>query len=353
MKFAVIGNGSMGNRRIRHALQLTKGEVVGYDIRDDRRAEVSERHGIRTVGSVEALIAEKPDAVFICVPPSEHKSYMALAITQGWHFMTEQPALHTLEGAEDIIAGVKRHELITHVSCNKRFHPGIQAMKQLIEAGRIGPVLTGMVEIGEWLPDWHPYEPYTDYYPARKAKGGGLDAICELEWLNHLFGQVERIVCFAGHRTSLDIDTDDVAQFLLAYEQGPQIFLHTDMVQRTYAHYAKFIGELGTLEWDWANHKVHLYEASTEQWQEFEEEADLRDWPTMEAKPGWQWVEPMYMEDARAFLDRVNSGDTSTERLQEGIEEVRLVLGALDAGTQHLMWSPKLLNKSTVGLETS
>ena len=338
MKFAVIGAGSMANRRIRHVQQLRAGEVVVYDVRADRRAEVERNHGVRTVDSLGSLIAENPDAIFVSVPPAYHRTYVDLAVERGWHFITEQPIFHTDDGLDELVEAVERRGLITHVSCNMRFHQSVRRMKQLIEEDAIGPVATGMVEIGEWLPDWHPYEPYTDYYPSRRAMGGGLDAICDMEWLGHLFGPMARMACFAGKKTSLDIDTEDVVQMLLEYESGPQLFLHADMIQRAYTHKAKFVGEKGVIEWDWARQTVRLYRASTQQWETFEDKVDVSDWPTMKAKPGWEWVEPMYLEDARAFINRVKAGDSSTDSLREGIYNLRLVLRALESNNLNRVW---------------
>ena len=41
IKYAVIGGGSMGSRRIRHLKELTSGQVYCYDLREDRRNEIN------------------------------------------------------------------------------------------------------------------------------------------------------------------------------------------------------------------------------------------------------------------------------------------------------------------------
>jgi predicted dehydrogenase len=59
------------------------------------------------------------------------------------------------------------------------------------------------------------------------------------------------------------IDTDDVVQILLDFRDGPQVVLHSDMIQRPYGHEVKFFGEKGTLTWDLPQHRVNLYRAET------------------------------------------------------------------------------------------
>ena len=339
MKAVVIGNGSMGNRRIRHAKRLGIDDVLGFDIRADRRKAVEEAHGIRTIDSRSALIAERPDLIFISVPPAEHRQYIDLAIEQGWHFMSEQPVLHELRASNDLADRVEARGIVSHVSCNKRFHPAIRQIKEMIAKGDIGPVITGIVEIGEWLPDWHPYEPYTDYYPSKRLMGGGLDVICDLEWVQDIFGSISRVGCLASKRTTLEIDTEDVVQMIVDFRDGPQVVLHADMVQRAYAFNAKFAGERGTVEWDWANHKINLFQADSNQWQQFDEEIEPTGWPSMQMKPGWEWVEPMYYYDAQAFFARVKANDTATTRLREALGEVKTVLAALEASRSNTVWS--------------
>ncbi len=48
MKFLIAGLGSMGKRRIRNLLALGERDIVGFDIRADRRQEALDRYGIRT-----------------------------------------------------------------------------------------------------------------------------------------------------------------------------------------------------------------------------------------------------------------------------------------------------------------
>jgi predicted dehydrogenase len=221
-----------------------------------------------------------------------------------------------------------------------RFHSSVRKLKELLVRNAIGRVVAGIVEAGEWLPDWHPYEPYTDYYPSSRAMGGGLDAICDLEWIIDLFGPVSRVACLAGKRTTLEIDTDDVVQMLIEFRSGPQVVLHTDMVQRVYAHKAKFIGEEGTLVWDWHRRRVSCYQARSGKWEHLEDDVvDPKERTSMDLKPGWEWVEPMYLEDSRVFFARAERHDCSTDSLLEGIKNLKLILEALECSNQSRVWS--------------
>lgn len=338
MKFAVIGCGSMGTRRIRHVQDFQAGEVIGFNRGSKRRVEVEQEYGIRTVGKVEDLVNEDPDAVFICVPPAYHLKYLRLAIAHGWHFMSEQPLAHVADGLDALLNSVEEDGLIAQVSSNMRFHQSVRKMEEVIRADKIGPVVAGWVEKGEWLPDWHPSESYTEYYPSRSSKGGGLDFVLEFDWLTYLFGHVRRMACLANKRSSLDIDTDDVVQILMEFENGPQVVLHSDMIQRAYSRRAKFIGEAGTVEWDWEQRRVRLYRAGSRGWETFKEYQSDVQHPAMKLKPGWEWAEPMYLEDTRVFIERLENGDSTLGSLKAGIENLRLVTQAIECSRSNQVW---------------
>ena len=43
MKFLVIGLGSMGKRRVRNLQYLKAGEIIGFDLREDRCQETEKK----------------------------------------------------------------------------------------------------------------------------------------------------------------------------------------------------------------------------------------------------------------------------------------------------------------------
>ena len=62
----------MGKRRVRNLQALQVEEIIGYDNREDRRAETEDRYQIRTVPSFEQGMAADPYAVVVSAPAGEH-----------------------------------------------------------------------------------------------------------------------------------------------------------------------------------------------------------------------------------------------------------------------------------------
>lgn len=325
MKFIVIGCGSMGRRRIRHALRTADARVGVWDIRDDRMAEIEAMFDVERVTGIDAFAGFGADAIFICVPPAEHQAYLDWAIDAGIPFMVEQPITHDLDQLDGILEGARRKRLVTHVSNNHRHSAETAAIKSVIDSGDLGRPLAAMVERGEWLPDWHAYEPYTDYYPSSRARGGGLDAICDIDWLRYLFGEVRDAKSMCAKKSDLDIDTFDLTQFLLDFDGGVQVVMQIDMLQRTYAASVKIVFERGTVIVRVPEPVLRVYSRDANAWREIPIVDDRDSHQSMQGKDGFNFVEPMYQRDTQSFLDRLAAGDADLASLRDGIENLRVV----------------------------
>lgn len=323
-KFIVAGCGSMARRRIRHAL-ATGGSVAVWDVRPDRMNEVKTLHPELTfLSSAAAMDDVGADAIFICVPPSEHEFYLDWAIRRGVSFMVEQPISDNPHRLDEILREAERQGLITHVSNNQRHFEPILALKRVIDSNEFGPVRAMLAERGEWLPDWHPYEPYQDYYPSSYDRGGGIDAICDLEWVRYLFGDVIEARALARRKSGLDITTDDCADLAMDMSGGPQVMLHCDMLQRTYAFRVKLVCAEGTIVYDGPDDFLKIYSKASDRWDQRHFAVGFSDHNAMQGKPYFAWVEPMYQADSRSFLDRLDATDSDTSSLRDGIENLRI-----------------------------
>ncbi len=322
--FLVIGCGSMGRRRIRHAQKHRAATVYGFDIREDRVREVEEQLSVTPVESIDALDMSNFSGLFICVPPGSHEDYINIAISNGTPFMVEQPITHVLNNIKTLYSRVKDNGIICHVSCNQRFSPRVQAIKRVLNDGRIGKVLTGIVDLGEWLPDWHPYEPYTDYYPSKISMGGGLDSICDIDWLRYLFGDIQRAKHMSSKKSDLKIDTYDIVQQIFDFKDGPQIVLHTDMLQRPFMRRSLFSCSNGAIIHNHPEHKLKVYIASDDKWFEEPFQGNLSADSPMQGKPQHGFAEPMYEADSTAFFTRIDQVDKSLDSLENGLENLKI-----------------------------
>ena len=292
MRIAVVGCGSIGRRHLRN-LQVLRGmDLVGVDVRSDRRQTAEKDLGIPTAATLSEAFAGGLDAVFVTSPPSTHVSIALEAVQSGCHVFIEKPLSHTLEGIDNLMREVEARNLTAFVGSNWKFHPSFQRMKMLLEKGAIGRVTSARCQFGQYLPDWHPWEDYRQGYSARRNKGGGviLDAIHEIDYLRWLIGEVEEVASFAGKLTGLEIDTEDTAAILVRFANGTIGELHMDYVQRSYSRTCHIIGEKGTIRWDYTSGEVRAYSPAT------------RDWRSFANPNGWE-PNQMYIDELKSFID--------------------------------------------------
>ena len=290
-RFLVIGCGSIGKRHIGNLLALEAGDVLGFDIRADRRGEVEARFGIEALDALDDAWSRDIDAAVVTSPTSLHVPLAIQAAEHGCHLFIEKPLGDSLDGVDPLLDLVRTRNLVSLVGCNMRFHPSLRTIKKLLEEEAIGQVVSARAEFGQYLPDWHPGEDYTTSYSASEDQGGGviLDAIHEIDYLRWMLGEVEAVGCLGGKLSHLDIETEDTAAILLRFASGAIGEVHMDYVQRAYRRTCQVVGTEGTILWNWEDDKVRLYTAATQGWRGFKN------------PPAWE-PNAMYVDEMRHFI---------------------------------------------------
>lgn len=175
MKILVIGCGSMGERHIRNLQGLSVAEIVAFDTDQKRLSEIGKKYKVQTFDDLELAMDKNIDAALVCTPPSTHIPIAKKVIDSGAHAFIEKPLSHNLKGVDGLIKQAMKKNLSILVGYNLRFHPGLRLVKNMIDDGRIGRILSARVEVGQYLPDWRPWQDYKMSYTARKKLGGGYN----------------------------------------------------------------------------------------------------------------------------------------------------------------------------------
>lgn len=269
-KFFIIGCGSIGKRHINNLKSLLgKADIIAFDTEPERREEVACQYYVQVVETLEEGWRHSPKIVFVTTPTSQHVSVALEAARRGCHLFIEKPLSNLWDhNLEELLNEVRKKKLITLVGCNLRFHPGLKKVKQLLEDNTIGRVVAARVEVGQYLPDWRPWEDYRQSYSAKKSLGGGiiLDAIHEIDYIRWMFGEITSVYCLSGKISHLEIEAEDTAAILLRFANGTIGEVHLDCVQRIYSRSCQIIGDEGTIRWDFTLNEVCWYTKATGQW---------------------------------------------------------------------------------------
>jgi predicted dehydrogenase len=316
MKMLIVGAGSIGRRHMRNLRALGIQHLAACDPDPDRLAPMVTELGIQPFADFDkAMTATKPDSVFVCTPPVFHVSQALQAVQAGAHVFVEKPLSHALDGIDELIAEAEARQRVVQVGYNLRFHPGLQKVKQLVDSGTIGRILWARVEIGQYLPDWRPWQDYRQSYTARRDLGGGiiLDASHELDYIIWLLGQPIEVMCMAGKVSDLEVDVEDCATVLLRFAGGVQVDVHMDFVQRGYARSCRLTGEQGTIVWDYPAHEVRVYHAEVASWETMAYDFDSND---------------MYVAELKHFLQCIDQAKTPLVDLRQAKTVLRVAVAA-------------------------
>jgi predicted dehydrogenase len=312
----VLGCGSIGSRHIANLLALGA-RVVAFDPDPMRREDVAGAPGVRLADTLDEALGCGGSFAVVSAPTSTHVELARAAAERGLAVFIEKPLSHTWDGVDSLLGLIAARELVSMVGCNLRFHPTLLRAKELLSGGAIGAPLSARAEFGHYLPDWHPDQDYRRSYSALRARGGGivLDAIHELDYISWMLGPVKEVACRAGHVSSLEIETEDVAAIVLDFG-GPVAEVHLDYLQRDYSRTLQLIGSEGTIRWDFVTGELRWYSASSGRWE------------AQSSPAGWN-LNDMYVDEMRHFLGCVRRRMPSQLDVAGGAEVLRVALAAL------------------------
>lgn len=318
MKILQIGLGSMGKRRVRNLAALGLKDIVGFDFREDRREEAHEKYGIKTITDINDDAVWGVDAFIISTPPDKHLEYMQLAVNNGRPAFVEASVIK--EGLGEIVRTAKEKNVLIAPSCTFRFHAGIKTIKNIVQSGKYGKLCNFVYYMGQYLPDWHPWESIKDFYAGKRNTSAGREMVpFELTWILDITGYPHDVFGFYGKTHDMGVDIDDTYSVNLKFKD----FIGTltvDVVSR-FATRSLFLNlEKAHIRWNWEEKVIKLYEADNKRWIHYHE-------PAGQATSDYNAniVEDMYIEEMRAFIAAVSGINPFPNTLQEDMAVLEIL----------------------------
>jgi len=307
MKFLVIGLGSMGKRRIRNLKTLGHNKIAGFDIRDDRLKEAQKKYDIEIYNDINlALEKFKPDVFIISTSPDKHMEYAYLGFENGIHCFIEASVIDS-EKILNLYNLSKNSSILIAPSCTMKYFPMPKKVKELIQNGLIGNVLYFNYHTGQYLPDWHPWENVKEFYVSNPHTGGCREIVpFELTWINDIFGfDVNVISGFRSKLSNMNIDIDDLYQFVLKYKNGTVANITVEVLSRPKAsRELLIIGESGKIEYNFDNNLLKYVNVN------------MREWKYINFNKGT--VEEGYINPEEPYINEIKDFVKSIELIQNG-----------------------------------
>lgn len=252
MRVAVVGTGSIGRRHIGNLLALGVRDVVAvseYGRRD--RLEVG-GSGVAVVQRFDSVL-DDPDvaAVVIGNPTVFHLDYTRRAIFAGKNVYLEKPASISAHGVAELSDVARRRGLVVAIGTQLRFNDMLVRLRERLEAGEAGLILSVEAHLGEHIADYHPGEDYRLSYTARSDLGGGvlLTQIHQIDYLNWMFGPFRSAFAVGGRRSDLELDVEDCVSYLLRGRDGIAVHGHLNYLERPKRIDLHVAGTKGSFVW--------------------------------------------------------------------------------------------------------
>ncbi|WP_072429845.1 Gfo/Idh/MocA family protein [Chitinimonas taiwanensis] len=322
MNLLLIGTGSIGLRHLANVRFLCPNVHV-YVLREGCRATSLDIEAlgchVSVVTSLDEAIRIKLDLMVIANPTSMHLRYLIAAIEHGVPFYIEKPVLSSLDEVEQLKQCINRmggRLPPNQVGCNLRFLPSLVALRSLVRSGGLGRIAHASFEAGQWLPDWRPKSDYRSSYSAKRSMGGGvsLDLIHEIDAARWILGEFIDVHGALGYGSSLGIETEDCACFVMKSEAGSLATVQLDYVSRQPFRRYRIVGDLGTAEWDMPKRYISVSSA----------EGCL----DLSLDHGAFDVGQTYIAAMRELISAIETSAKTSLPIAEGIASLELVLKA-------------------------
>ena len=326
MQILVIGLGSMGKRRIRCLQKLGLKNIVGFDPRNDRRHEVEKLYKISTVANLDDGLDKDPTCVIISTPPDLHYKYALIAIRNNIHFFTEVNLSST--DVKKILQKLTKKSIIGLPSSTLLYNPLIQKLHKIISKKQIGKPLTIYHHFGHFLPNWHPWEDYRDFYVSKRHTGAAREIVpFELVWLSHLFSNIKSVYGSIHKVSSLQADIDDLYQIIIEFSSGVQCILVIDVISDPAFSETKIIGDKGAILCD--HNKGIIKIGKNSKWKTIK----INSGEVAKGYKGNTPSESLYVEEIRNFINSIKKNKKPNYTFTDELKILK-VLDAIETSSR-------------------
>ncbi|HVK04238.1 MAG TPA: Gfo/Idh/MocA family oxidoreductase [Armatimonadaceae bacterium] len=176
-------------------------------------AKLSEQSGIGAAYTtdLDGALADPANQVYFDAQLTQLRApAVRKAIEAGKHIYCEKPSGTTTEEAYELYTLAKEKGVKQGVVQDKLFLPGLLKLKNLIDSGFFGEILSVRGEFGYWVFTGHDAIPVQrPSWNYRKEDGGGIiiDMLCHWRYvLDNLFGEVKAVSCLGATHVKERID---------------------------------------------------------------------------------------------------------------------------------------------------
>lgn len=319
MEIVVIGLGSMGKRRIRLIKELyPEYTIYGIDAREDRRKEVEDLHGMCCMASISDVAAKfNIDAAFVCTAPISHAAIIRECLKNKWHVFTEINLI--ADEYENNILLAQENNCVLFLSSTFLYRDEIQYIDKKIDEDEKWNYI---YHVGQYLPDWHPWENYKDFFVGDKRTNGCREIMAiELPWIINVFGKVKRFHVLSDKMTDLNIEYNDNYMIQFEHENGNKGVFVVDVVSPIAERKLEVYSENRYIQWSGTPESLLEYDMDSEKLVAVDLNVDV------EHVDGYRAfiIENAYKDEIKEFIEVIHTGKKARYGFAEDMDILNLI----------------------------
>ena len=246
IRWGVVGTGGFASKRPIPGLNKANNCQL-YAVASRTRAKsLAEKHSAQKYyDNVDDLLADSNiDAVYIATPVYLHYEHTLKSARAGKHILCEKPMALNVKQAREMVKVCSQNNSLFMPGFMFRFHTSHRRIKQLIEEGFLGQIISTRAQLYLWYPDisgaWR---------QSWKTGGGGclmdVGSHC-LDLLCFLLGEVDSVVAMKD-TISFKYEVEDTAYVLLKFKNRSQAVLDTAFSVPHRENFLEVYGTKGTI----------------------------------------------------------------------------------------------------------
>lgn len=226
IKWGFIGCGEVTEKKSGPAFSEVEGSMVEAVMsrNGNKASDYAKRHGIKKWYTDAQSIINDPEvnAIYIATPPSSHVTFAIMAMKAGKPVYVEKPLCSTYEDCARVNRVCEETGVPCFVAYYRRYLPYFQKVKNIVESGEIGKVISVQVRFSvpprelDYNADNLPWRLQPD------IAGGGYFydlASHQLDLLQYIFGVIVKAHGYRANRGGL-YEAEDTVSACFLFENG-------------------------------------------------------------------------------------------------------------------------------------
>jgi len=251
IKICITGCGMIGTAHVVGLAANAPEGVEYYAVCDSDKEKCdafAEKFGLKAYYDFDEMLKDESiDFIDICLPSFMHEEFAVKAAKAGKHILLEKPIAFTMEAALNIYAAARENGVKVMVAQNLRCWPEYAKIKELIDSGILGDIVTIYAGRLGQMPTW------SNWYKDPEKSGETLFNLTlhDIDFAHYLFGKPKSIYS-AGSIDQYGCYND--VMNIIKFENGTNVLVDGSLSMTPgypFTMHMRVLGTKGTLEFSY------------------------------------------------------------------------------------------------------